>query len=105
MTSSAAQWRQGLFECFGDKEVCLCGALLGSRQIKDNATNLGKNGWLYCIASLFVPCIPIYLLRREARARYNIEGSKVEDLVTSHLCGPLVSCQTSVEIKERGDNN
>ena len=27
MTSSAAQWRQGLFQCFKDKEVCKCKCL------------------------------------------------------------------------------
>ena len=83
-------------------------------------------GALYCLLACLFPCIPIMLLRQEARERYNIEvtiillyyllhiyilhcillqGSTGSDAIASFCCGACVSCQTSVEIKERGDNN
>jgi len=70
-----------------------------------NAENLGKNGCLYVLLSCLFPCIPIMLLRQEARERYNIEGSTGDDAIMSLCCGGCVMCQTAVEIKERGDKN
>ena len=64
-----------------------------------------NSGFLYCMLACIFPCIPIMLLRQEARERYNIEGSTGDDAVCSFCCGPCVSCQTAVEIKERGDKN
>ena len=32
-----------------------------------------------------------------------LQGSTVGDVMCSFFCGPCVSCQTAVEIKERGD--
>ncbi len=38
-----------------------------------NAENLGKSGPLYFLLGFILPCIPILLLRKEAREKYDIE--------------------------------
>ena len=69
------------------------------------ANDLGKSGMLYCLLGCLMPCIPTLLLRQEARERYNIEGDTMGDVGTSVYCTPCVICQTSVEIKARGDSS
>ena len=51
------------------------------------------------------PCIPVFILRGEARERYGIEGSTAGDAMASCCCLPCVNCQTAAEIKGRGDDN
>ena len=70
----------------------MCGTCCGLCQVYQNAENLGKSGesknpftlysslipiinsgFLYCMLACIFPCIPIMLLRQEARERYNIE--------------------------------
>ena len=58
-----------------------------------NAENLNKSGILYCLLGCILPCIPIMLLRQEARERYNIVGDTCEDAMASFCCGSCVSCQ------------
>jgi len=89
----------------GDCETCLCGACVPCCLIKRNADDMGKSGWLCCLLSCIFPCIPIFILRQEARERYGIEGSTAGDAVCSMCCGGLVACQTGAEIKERGDHS
>ena len=97
-------WKQGVCGCFGDCDVCLCGYCCPCLLIKRNADDLGKEGLLCCLLSCFIPCIPIFILRTEARERYGIDGSTGNDAICSFCCGALVNCQTAHEIKERGDH-
>ena len=83
----------------------LCGACVPCCLVKRNADDLGKSGWLCCLLSCLLPCVPIFILRQEARERYGIEGSTGEDAACSCCCGALVNCQTGAEIKERGDHS
>ena len=71
--SSEANWKQDLCNFCGDCEVCMCGSCCGLCLVYQNAENLGKSGFLYCMLACIFPCIPIMLLRQEARERYNIE--------------------------------
>ena len=48
-----------------------------------NAEDMNKSGILYCLLSCIMPCIPILLLRGEARDKYNIEVSKTKKLLPS----------------------
>ncbi|XP_040575439.1 cornifelin [Lepeophtheirus salmonis] len=98
-------WKQSLCGCCGDMETCCCGTFCGLCFTYQQAENLGKPGILYCLLSCIFPCIPIFLLRGEAREKYGIEGSTGEDAMTAFCCGPCVQCQTGTEIKERGDSN
>ena len=46
-----------------------------------------------------------YLLHIYIQHCILLQGSTGSDAIASFCCGACVSCQTSVEIKERGDNN
>ena len=64
----------------------------------------GQGGRLLCcLLSLCIPCLPVFVMRSEARERYGIDGSTVDDAVCSFCCSSCVNCQTAVEIKGRGD--
>ena len=54
----------------------MCGTFCGCCLNYKNAENLGKSGILYTLLSCIMPCVPILLLRQEARERYNIEVSQ-----------------------------
>merc|ERR1712032_1361166 len=86
--SSEAAWKQDLCNCCGDCEACMCGTCCGFCQIYQNAENLGKSGFLYCLLACLFPCIPIMLLRQEARERYNIEGSTGDDAIAPSVVAP-----------------
>ena len=61
------------------------------------AENLGKSGVLYTLLACIAPCVPILLLRQEARERYNIEGDTCNDVITSLCCGECVMCQVCLQ--------
>ena len=50
-----------------------CAYCLPCCLIYRNAEDMNKSGILYCLLSCIMPCIPILLLRGEARDKYNIE--------------------------------
>ena len=52
----------------------LCGSCCMPCQMADNADRLDENSGLFCLMTLFVPCIPVFLLRRKMRNRFGIEG-------------------------------
>jgi len=62
---------------------------------------MGKSGVLYGLLSCIFPCIPIMLLRGEARERYGIEGDTGTDAVASLCCGSCAMCQVAVEAKQQ----
>merc|ERR1711884_345954 len=97
-------WKQGLCGCLGEPEVCLCGLCIPCCLVKQNADDLGNEGWLHLLLFCLFPCLPIFLQRSNARERYGIEGSTAGDAVCSFCCPELVMCQTGAEIKQRGDS-
>jgi len=98
-----AEFKQGLCNCFGDCGVCCCGYWCFPCQTYQTAESLGKSGILYSLLSCLFPCVPMLLLRQEARERYNIEGDTMGDVVASVCCTACVGCQVSKEVQERGD--
>merc|ERR1711981_1114719 len=100
----SAEWKQGLCGCCDDCATCCCGCFCTPCQVYQNGEDLNKSGILCCLGYLFMPCIPIMLLRTEAREKYGIEGSSGGDCVASCCCGPCASIQTANEIKSRGDH-
>jgi len=62
---------------------------------------MGKSGPLYFMMACLFPCIPIMLLRGEAREAYGIEGDTGTDAVTSLCCGACAMCQVAVEVKKQ----
>jgi len=99
----SAEWKQGLCGCMDDCETCLCGAFCSPCQVYSNAEALNKSGILCCLGYLIMPCIPLLLLRGEAREKYGIEGSTMGDVGAAVCCPSCASCQTAAEIKGRGD--
>ena len=75
-------WHQGLCNCCGDISLCLCGLFCWPCLICSNARGLGKSGLIYNILGCFLPCLPVFLLRQNAREKYGIEGGDVEDVVS-----------------------
>ena len=53
----------------------MCTTFCTPCQIYQTAEDLNKSGMLYCLLSCFMPCIPVLLLRGEAREKYGIEVS------------------------------
>ena len=92
---SSNDWKQGLCNCCGDVEIGCCGAFCWCCLNYKNAENLNKSGVLYTLLGCLAPCIPILLLRQEARSRYNIEGDTCGDLLATLCCGSCVTCQVS----------
>merc|ERR1719361_921067 len=97
----ASQWKQDFCNCMGDCEVCLCVSFCSLCQTYQTAEGLNKSGLLYGLLWCIAPCIPTILLRSEAREKYGIEGSTMEDVAAAVCCEPCTQCQTAVEVKER----
>ena len=45
---------------------------------------MGKSGLLYVVLGCFAPCIPILLLRQEARTQNNIKARNNTHLLNKH---------------------
>jgi len=101
----SAEWKQGLCGCMDDCETCMCGSFCTPCLIYRNAEDLNKSGILCCLASFIAPCIPLLLLRGEAREKYGIDGSTIGDVGAAVCCSACVNCQTASEIKQHGDNS
>jgi len=99
-----SEFKQGLCNCCGDCGICMCTSFCTPCQTYQTAEDLNKSGMLYCLLGCFMPCIPILLLRGEAREKYGIEGSTMGDVAASCCCTGCALCQTAVEVKERGDH-
>jgi len=99
------EWKQGLCGCFDDCETCMCGSFCTPCLVYRNAEDLNKSGILCGLLACFIPCIPVLLLRGEAREKYGIEGSTLGDVAATFCCGNCVNCQTASEIKQHGDHS
>merc|ERR1711942_617616 len=95
---------EGICGCLDDPGTCCYGYCCSCCLVKDTANDLGQPGVLYCLLSLLFPCIPILLMRQQARERYNIEGDTGTDVAASCFCASCVLCQTAGEVKARGDH-
>ena len=109
---NSGEWKQEVCGClgkepfgFGNCDVCLLGWCCGCWLVKKNAKNMGRGDYvLCCLLSMCVPCIPVFVMRSEARKRYGIDGSTVDDAICSLCCRSCVNCQTATQIREEGDN-
>merc|ERR1711936_1530939 len=92
------KWKHGLCGCLHDIRICLCGAFLPCCLICETSEKMGKSGLLYNILGCFAPCIPILLLRQEARHTRNIKGNTAEDVICACCCPELALCQVANEV-------
>ena len=79
----------------------MCGCICTPCQMADNAARLNESPGLYCILSVFLPCIPILMLRKKMRQRYGIEGTAHKDAVSAWCCPMCTSCQLANELDNR----
>merc|ERR1712066_1093369 len=95
------EWNHGTFSCCDDMGTCCFSYWCGCCQIYNTAEELGKSGCLYLLMSCFItPCVPIMLLRTEARKRYDIQGDQGNDALCACCCGFCTLVQTVQEVKE-----
>jgi len=98
-------WEQGTLNCCGDCGICCCGTFCGLCLVCQNANGMQKSGILYGLLTCILPCIPILLLRQEARDKYQIEGSTMGDVGAAVCCTGCVNCQVAAEIKHHEETN
>ena len=100
----SSQWNQGLCNCCGDIESCLCGTFCSPCLAYRNAESIDEPGWLYCLLSCThaLPA-PMWMLRRLTREKYNIEGSSLEDAAAAFCCPCCLNVQLGAEHKARGE--
>ena len=66
-------WKQHLCDCCGDCGVCWYSVCCGPCHVCDMATALQKSDCRFCfLGTLCSPCLPLLLLRGEARRKYDI---------------------------------
>ena len=90
-------WTTGLFDCFSDMGICVCGYFCGPCLLCQNANDLGENG---CALAFCIPCpYNQTLLRVKIRSENNIEGNICDDYCTTICCSSCALCQEAREIK------
>merc|ERR1712215_67011 len=110
-------WKGGLFGCCGDIGVCLTGCCAQPCLAYDNAENLkpeefkdiqaftiriNKSRLMCCLLGCFFPCIPAFVIRQQARDKYDIQDTNlIDDVGAACCCAPCVQCQVGREIKQR----
>ena len=78
----------------------MVGAFMGNSNFNGvDGNDLGKSGLLCCLLSCVFPCIPLFLLRSEARERYGIEVSSIK-LVTTQVANRMSELILSLEARD-----
>ncbi|GFO03994.1 placenta-specific 8 [Plakobranchus ocellatus] len=88
-------WNSGLFDCFDDFAICLCGTFCGLCLACQVASDMNE--------SVCVPCCvpaPLTVLRTKWRTQNHIEGSIMNDCLLEACCGPCAHCQLAREVKQ-----
>ena len=83
MDSSQApgEWKQFIFFCWETPLSCVIGCCFPCILTCSNARHLEKQGAVYTCLSCCETPLANYLLRDQARKKYGIKGSDLEDLV------------------------
>ncbi|XP_023348241.1 cornifelin homolog B [Eurytemora carolleeae] len=67
------EWNAGTFSCCHDVSNCCMGTFCTPCQVYSNAEKLEESGFLCCLLSCMLPCVPIFMLRSKTREKHNIE--------------------------------
>lgn len=93
-----ANWKHGLFGCFGNISVSLLACMLTPFAAGKNAEAIGeKEPILWTCAILMLPCIGGALLRGQIRKKSEIEGSFYADVLAWLLCPLCALCQDTLQ--------
>merc|ERR1712002_1165457 len=99
----ASDWSKGMFDCMSSFTTCLYGSCCGLCMVYETAEGLQESGILYCLlACCITPCVPVMMLRMNAREKYNIEGSTSDDAIMACCCNCCTAIQVYQEVKARG---
>ncbi|XP_075262670.1 cornifelin homolog A-like [Convolutriloba macropyga] len=94
-----AEWKFGLFSCFGDMKICICGFFCPCILQGKVAEAIGEECLLYFIA-FFIPIVGLLstiVLRKKVREKKGIHGEIGWDAIASFCCTPCVLCQAANE--------
>merc|ERR1712226_1213656 len=97
----ASDWSKGMFDCMSTPTTCLYGWCCSCCMTYETAEDLGESGLLYVLLSCITPCVPVMMLRMNAREKYNIEGSTTDDALWSCCCTCCAGIQVYGETKTR----
>merc|ERR1712241_137967 len=100
-TTMASDWSKGMFDCMSTPTTCLYGWCCSCCMTYETAEDLGESGLLYVLLSCITPCVPVMMLRMNAREKYNIEGSTTDDALWSCCCTCCAGIQVYSETKTR----
>jgi Cys-rich protein (TIGR01571 family) len=72
--------------------------------IWQSGNRLGEMAWFpFRFLACVVPCAPTATIRSKARSKYNIVGSRNDDILYACFCTPCANCQISNELDSRLD--
>ncbi|XP_003724503.1 cornifelin [Strongylocentrotus purpuratus] len=89
------EWNSGIFECFNDIPICLCGLFLGTCYQCCVSTEMGE----HCCVPICTPGA-LGVMRAQIRGRHNIRGTLMNDCCMTTFCGPCTLCQLSREVQD-----
>merc|ERR1711994_851245 len=100
MGKGEGDWNNGLFGCFNSLGNCMCGWCCGPCQVGETASRMGESYPLFCLLTCCVPCVPLFLLRKQLRDTHNIDGDAAGDCCAAWCCVCCVSVQMANELDD-----
>ncbi|KAJ6226233.1 duf614 family protein-related [Anaeramoeba flamelloides] len=91
-------WKSGLFSCFEDFNVCICGLVCPALQSAKNKAAIDERNCTICDC---LCCPPEFFTRQQIRSSYGFEEALLNDCLTAAICMPCVICQDAREINQR----
>merc|ERR1719382_1345013 len=82
------EWQDKEVECFKDPMNMLLGWCCPLCMVCDSAKRVGESVPMYCCLAYFCPICTIYMLRKNTRQRYGIEGDTGKDVLLPGLFLP-----------------
>ncbi|XP_059096255.1 placenta-specific gene 8 protein-like [Tigriopus californicus] len=98
------RWHQGIFGCFNNPLICLCGFFCSPCLYCSTVNKLGESGFKYWCLSTFCFCPMGVAARSMARERYQIDDTYANDVVVALTCGTCSLCQIAAEIEHNQRN-
>mmetsp|Transcript_27483 Transcript_27483/g.74351 ORF Transcript_27483/g.74351 Transcript_27483/m.74351 type:complete len:102 (+) Transcript_27483:85-390(+) len=96
------EWSTGLFSCFDDCMILLCGCCLPCHLYGQNADKVGQSYLLhfclYCICPSFA-CIYGGSTRTMVRNKYGLNETPCSDCCVHCWCSPCAVCQEARQLK------
>jgi len=92
-------WTYGLCDCFGDCGTCTGVFFCPCFMAGELGKNIGQGYCGYCFCAFCCPHCTYWVVRRDVRERFNIEGDCFEDCMCCLCCGCCSLIQQYREMK------